>query len=766
MNHLHRLIQTAAITAPFLAASIACAGVAIRYDSCGFRSLEWDAVAGAATYKVERRVCDGCVGEWRLVAQTPTTQANDADEPSLEYRVRALGAAGNIISNQSATGDGRQVHRLAIAAGSDELPSVACGEQLRLAVDAEVPAGQGTVIYEWRGNGVTIATTVTPYVELVTDAALSGAVFSVVATNGCGTVSRSWQPYVITGMPHGTVVRWASLFHERYTYERSSQQPNCYMCCGGLPPGSCECSSCRHEETHESRLTNTPCDPLALSANGAIMTASASNNNSNYYHGGVQYDSTSYQRENWCARGLLAHPAKLQIRYSLRTHYLVTESDCTPIASVDSVGTTVWSINGSSPHDGNVVITLNAGSFDIRVEAGGCSDPWGAPGGVSADLEVELTFLPPDVDCNANLRPDASDISSGTSVDIDSNGVPDECQTLSVPGQYATIQAAIDAAPSNELRIVSVAAGTYPGPVAFNGKPVIVRGAEAASTVITGNGGQPLSVVRFTGGEPAITALERVTVRGGTTGTPIPSAPQYLVGGGIFGIDTAASVRDCVVEQNAAGFGGGAYFLRSTGEVLRTVFRNNGAGSDGGGFQSNQGSQRLTDVIIDGNACSSRGGGMHLVQGRPTLTRVTVRNNHSNDMIGGISWYALGSAAASAMVDDCVVTGNSALVAQGGIGISAPATGTPTISLRGTDVCGSTPQPNISGAWTDLGGNRICDCAGDLNGDRRIDGGDIGMLLSSWGYCGSTCPSDINRDGKVNGADLGLLLSGWGSCGG
>jgi len=118
------------------------------------------------------------------------------------------------------------------------------------------------------------------------------------------------------------------------------------------------------------------------------------------------------------------------------------------------------------------------------------------------------------------------------------------------------------------------------------------------------------------------------------------------------------------------------------------------------------------------------------------------------------------------MVDDCVVSGNGALVTQGGIGISAPTTGTPTISLRGIDVCNNTPQPNVTGSWTDLGGNRVCDCAGDLNGDHQVDGGDIGMLLSSWGYCGATCPHDINRDGKVNGADLGLLLSGWGSCGG
>ena len=117
-----------------------------------------------------------------------------------------------------------------------------------------------------------------------------------------------------------------------------------------------------------------------------------------------------------------------------------------------------------------------------------------------------------------------------------------------------------------------------------------------------------------------------------------------------------------------------------------------------------------------------------------------------------------------ATLDGCTVTGNSALVTQGGIGISAPTVGTSNISLRGTNVCNNTPRPNVNGAWVDLGGNSICDCMGDLSGDGTVNGADIGLLLSSWGYCGSACPYDINHDGAINGGDLGLLLSDWGPC--
>lgn len=47
---------------------------------------------------------------------------------------------------------------------------------------------------------------------------------------------------------------------------------------------------------------------------------------------------------------------------------------------------------------------------------------------------------------------------------------------------------------------------------------------------------------------------------------------------------------------------------------------------------------------------------------------------------------------------------------------------------------------------------------GDLNGDAKINGADIGIMLASWGQSG---PSDLNHDGRTDGADLGILLVNW-----
>lgn len=55
------------------------------------------------------------------------------------------------------------------------------------------------------------------------------------------------------------------------------------------------------------------------------------------------------------------------------------------------------------------------------------------------------------------------------------------------------------------------------------------------------------------------------------------------------------------------------------------------------------------------------------------------------------------------------------------------------------------------------------DCPEDLNGDGKVDGGDIGLLLAAWGTATGSS-ADLDGDGIVSGADLGLLLAAWGPC--
>ena len=57
-------------------------------------------------------------------------------------------------------------------------------------------------------------------------------------------------------------------------------------------------------------------------------------------------------------------------------------------------------------------------------------------------------------------------------------------------------------------------------------------------------------------------------------------------------------------------------------------------------------------------------------------------------------------------------------------------------------------------------------CPGDIYRNGRVDGADLGALLSEWGPVTPLTNSDIDGNGQVNGADLGILLAHWGSCGG
>lgn len=49
--------------------------------------------------------------------------------------------------------------------------------------------------------------------------------------------------------------------------------------------------------------------------------------------------------------------------------------------------------------------------------------------------------------------------------------------------------------------------------------------------------------------------------------------------------------------------------------------------------------------------------------------------------------------------------------------------------------------------------------AGDLDGDGRVDGIDLAILLGAWGLAGGD--ADLDGDGFVGGADLAILLGGW-----
>jgi hypothetical protein len=81
----------------------------------------------------------------------------------------------------------------------------------------------------------------------------------------------------------------------------------------------------------------------------------------------------------------------------------------------------------------------------------------------------------------------------------------------------------------------------------------------------------------------------------------------------------------------------------------------------------------------------------------------------------------------------------------------------------GTTICSNSPE-NTDGPFLVSGSANVCGCFADVTGDGSVNGGDLGVVLASWGIAGPAGTGDVNHDGVVNAQDLGLLLSGWGAC--
>ena len=134
---------------------------------------------------------------------------------------------------------------------------------------------------------------------------------------------------------------------------------------------------------------------------------------------------------------------------------------------------------------------------------------------------------------------------------------PCAADTLTVPGEYPTIQDAINAASDGDL--IQVEAGLYVERLNPNGKEITVRGATDGSgdptTIVDGNN-EPGSVITINSGESwDSTIFENLVIRNGT-GTLNFGRRQ---GGGIFvDFNDGALFENCHVLDNVADEGGGS----------------------------------------------------------------------------------------------------------------------------------------------------------------------------------------------------------------
>ncbi len=255
---------------------------------------------------------------------------------------------------------------------------------------------------------------------------------------------------------------------------------------------------------------------------------------------------------------------------------------------------------------------------------------------------------------------------------------------------------------------------------------------------------------------------------------------RNALGGGIYNVRSSPWIDRCSFEKNVAinfvdgnpvGGGGGGIFndAGSAPTVTSCTFTENQS-FGGGGLANDGGAPTMIDCSFSGNTAAGSGGGLLHFRANgagespvTNLIRCTFAANNATFGGGGIFTHL------PVVLEDCIVSGNVAGSASGGLGCSS--SGDPRFDLSGGRVCGNVPnQFDVDCDPLDVTGTCVatsCDecesCPGDLSGDGQVAGEDLGLLFASWGAC-ADCDADLDGNGTVDGGDLGLLFIAWGDC--
>ncbi|NQS98938.1 MAG: right-handed parallel beta-helix repeat-containing protein, partial [candidate division Zixibacteria bacterium] len=161
-----------------------------------------------------------------------------------------------------------------------------------------------------------------------------------------------------------------------------------------------------------------------------------------------------------------------------------------------------------------------------------------------------------------------------------------------VPGDYPTIQAAIDAA--NDGDSILVADGTYTGVgnknIDFFGKAIVVMSENGAENCVIDCENDGRGFI-FQSGETAEAVLAGFTIMNG-------SAEH---GAGIYCEGSSPTIQYCVLDENSAvGYGGGIHCTDSSSPTIASCTISGNYADDGGGIACYSSSPTIVNTIVEG----------------------------------------------------------------------------------------------------------------------------------------------------------------------
>ena len=260
--------------------------------------------------------------------------------------------------------------------------------------------------------------------------------------------------------------------------------------------------------------------------------------------------------------------------------------------------------------------------------------------------------------------------------------------TIRVPGDFATIQEAIDYARSGE--IVEVGPDTYRGDgnrdIDFRGKAITVRssgGADRTTIDCTGSGSEGHRGFYFHGGEGPGSVLRGFTIVGATVpGSDVPSdsgswisSPVNPVGGGIYCEFSSPIIVDCVIKRCATELGGGIGVVNGSPTIIDCIIEDCRAGGVGpaesGGRGAGIGLIRDSDATIlhcqikeNSGYYNSLGAGVYCWRSRAFFANCDISHNTAQGNVQGGGAYCGGSSARIEF-ENCIISNNTAEIGGG-----------------------------------------------------------------------------------------------------
>jgi len=341
--------------------------------------------------------------------------------------------------------------------------------------------------------------------------------------------------------------------------------------------------------------------------------------------------------------------------------------------------------------------------------------------------------------------------------------------TLRVPENYTTIQAAINAA--SDADIVLVADGTYAGlgntGLRFNGKAIKVSSENGPESCIIDGGGNNLSGFYFTEGERGDSVVSGFTITN--------VLDQEFPNGGIsVNYTSSPTITNCIISGNSSQAGGGIYSSNGGSPTITNCnISENSVWGSGGGIALSGGFPIITNCTISGNWAPT-GGGISARKNFPIITNCIISGNEAFEcggialsggfltnctISGNVARYSagIGSGGGSPIITNCTISGNVATEGEGCGGFSFSGDGSPTIinsifwSNTPDEIC--LQDASISITYSDIQGGYAGE--GNIDADPLFVDPDNGDYhLSSFSPCINTGDNEapflptIDKDGN------------------